>query len=257
MDLAERDARRSRADTEVARLAEQGVVAVATSFVDNSGISRVKTVPLDRLPDLAAWGVGCSTSFDFFRFDDWLVAPATGTGPVGDLRIVPDLDRLVVLAAQPGWAWAPGERFAQDGTPYPLDGRQLLRRLVDDLAGPGVSVWSAIEIEWVLSRGGRRVHARPSTGPPTAWLGSRRPATTAETSSSPSPTRGWSSNSSTRSTPPGSSSCRWPPSRPVHAADTSVLVRSTIRALGMQYGLRTSFSPKVAPTGSATAATCT
>ena len=31
---------------------------VATTFVDNSGVARVKAVPLDRLPHLAAWGVG-------------------------------------------------------------------------------------------------------------------------------------------------------------------------------------------------------
>ena len=102
-------------------LADRGVVAVATTFVDNSGISRVKSVPLDRLPALAAWGVGFSTAFDYFRFDDWVAAPPDGTAPVGDQRIVPDLDRLVVLAAQPGWAWAPGDRYAQAGDPYALD----------------------------------------------------------------------------------------------------------------------------------------
>jgi glutamine synthetase len=36
---------------------------------------------------------------------------------------------------------------------------------------------------------------------------------------------------------------------PVEAADTSVLVRSTIRAVGHQHGYRTSFSPKVEPRG--------
>src|SRR5829696_10545089 len=36
---------------------------------------------------------------------------------------------------------------------------------------------------------------------------------------------------------------------PVDAADTSVLVCSTIRAVGNRHGYRTSFSPKVDPTG--------
>ena len=112
MDLADRDRRMTHAGSIVRDLADRGVVAVATSFVDNSGISRVKSVPLDRLPALAAWGAGFSTAFDYFRFDDWIAAPPDGTAPVGDQRIVPDLERLVVLAAQPGWAWAPGERYA-------------------------------------------------------------------------------------------------------------------------------------------------
>ena len=39
------------------------------------------------------------------------------------------------------------------------------------------------------------------------------------------------------------------PESPVHAADTSVLVRTTIRAVGRQHGLRTSFSAKVDAAG--------
>src|SRR3954463_9034847 len=99
VDLAERNARSKRAESMVAGLAAQGVVAVATTFVDNSGIARVKSVPLARLPQLSAWGVGFSTAFDYFRLDDWVAAPATGEGPVGDQRIIPDLSRVVTLAA--------------------------------------------------------------------------------------------------------------------------------------------------------------
>ena len=153
LDRAERDRRGDHARTLQAELSDAGVVAVATSFVDNAGISRAKSVPLDRLPYLASWGVGFSPSFDFFRSDDWVAAPASGEGPVGDHRIVPDLGRLVVLGAQPGWAWAPGERYEQSGAAYAADGRLLLRRLVDSLAARGLSVRSAYELEWVVSAG--------------------------------------------------------------------------------------------------------
>src|ERR687889_781937 len=83
--------------------------------------------------------------------DRGVAAPPGGSAPVGDQRILPDLERLVVLAAQPGWAWAPGERYAQTGDAYPLDSRLLLGRLVDDLDARGIAVHSAIEIEWVVS----------------------------------------------------------------------------------------------------------
>ena len=46
MDLADRDRRQNRAQSLVPDLADRGVVAVATSFVDTAGISRVKAVPL-------------------------------------------------------------------------------------------------------------------------------------------------------------------------------------------------------------------
>jgi hypothetical protein len=79
-DLADPRRRTSAPAERWSRPADQGVVGVATSFVDNSGISRVKSVPLDRLPQLAAWGVGFSTAFDYFRFDDWVAAPAPARG---------------------------------------------------------------------------------------------------------------------------------------------------------------------------------
>ena len=107
LDITDRESRHSLADSLRPALANQGVVAVATTFVDNAGITRVKTVPLDRLPQLAAWGAGFSPSFDYFRFDDWMAAPPGGWAPVGDLRLMPDLQRVVPLGAQPGWAWAP------------------------------------------------------------------------------------------------------------------------------------------------------
>ena len=139
MDQADRDRRHARATEMAPVLADQGVVGVATSFVDNAGISRVKTVPVALLPDLAAWGAGFSTAFDYFRGDDGVAAPPSGEGPIGDQRIYPDLDRTVVLAAQRGWAWAPGDRYEQDGRPHAHDSRLLLKRLVDAWADEGVT----------------------------------------------------------------------------------------------------------------------
>ena len=52
--VSDRQARSAEAEKLVASLAEQGVLMVATTFVDNAGITRVKTVPLHRLPQLAA-----------------------------------------------------------------------------------------------------------------------------------------------------------------------------------------------------------
>jgi len=248
LDLADRDRRLTRAQALVPELADRGVVAVATSFVDNAGISRVKSVPLDRLPALSAWGVGFSTAFDYFRFDDWVAAPPDGHGPVGDQRIVPDLDRLVVLAAQPGWAWAPGERYAQTGDPYPLDSRLLLTRLVDALATRRINVLSAIEVEWVVS-----------TDPVEYVPGAQGPAygLTRLTNASDYcrdvlaalAEQGVGVEQFHPEYAAGQLELSVAPESPVHAADTSVLVRATIRGVGARHGLRTSFSPKVDAAG--------
>src|SRR3954470_23709847 len=95
-------------------LAQRGVVGVAVSYADNSGIARVKTVPVARLEHAARAGIGMSPVFDVFMFDDAITASPSSTGPVGDLRLFPDLERLAVPAAQTGLARGPPDPPAQD-----------------------------------------------------------------------------------------------------------------------------------------------
>jgi glutamine synthetase len=249
VDVAERQARSAHAERLVRTLVEHDVGMVATTFVDNSGITRVKSVPLKRLPELAAWGAGASTSFDFFRFDDWLAAPSDGTAPIGDLRVIPDLRRLVLLAAQPGWAWAPGDRYRQDGEPHECCSRLLLQRLVNDAAGAGLAIKAAIEIEWVVSAGDGEDFVSATVGPAygmsrlvgvSDYVRDLIDALSAERirvdQFHPEYAEGQLEVSVAAESP-------------VDAADTAVLVRSTIRAVGRRYNYRTSFSPKVEAEG--------
>jgi glutamine synthetase len=249
VDVAERQARSAHAERLVRTLVEHDVGMVATTFVDNAGITRVKSVPLQRLPELAAWGAGVSTSFDFFRFDDWLAAPPDGTAAVGDLRIIPDLRRLVPLAAQPGWAWAPGDRYRQDGEPHDGCSRLLLQRLVNDATGDGLTIKAAIEIEWVVSAGDGDDFISATVGPAygmtrlvgvSDYVRDVIDALSAERIKVDQFHPEYAAGQLEVSVAAES---------PVDAADTAVLVRSTIRAVGRRYNYRTSFSPKVEPEG--------
>jgi glutamine synthetase len=249
VDVAEQQARSAHAERLVRTLVEHDVGMVATTFVDNSGIARVKSVPLQRLPELAAWGAGASTSFDYFRFDDWLAAPPDGTAPVGDLRIIPDLRRLVPLAAQPGWAWAPGDRYRQDGGPHEGCSRLLLQRLVNDAASDGFGIKAAIEIEWVVSAGDGDDFVSAAVGP--AYGMSRLVGVSDYV-------RDLIGALSTERIKveqfhpeyaAGQLEVSVAAESPVDAADTAVLARSTIHAVGRRYNYRTSFSPKVEAEG--------
>jgi glutamine synthetase len=249
VDIGERQARAAQAEQHVRALVERDVGMVATTFVDNAGITRVKSVPLRRLPELAAWGVGASTSFDYFRFDDWLAAPPDGTAPVGDLRVIPDLRRLVPLAAQPGWAWTPGDRYRQDGEPHDRCNRLLLQRLVDQAAGDGLELKAAFEIEWVVSAGDGDDFVSAAIGPGygmsrlvvvSDYVRDLIEALSAERIKVEQFHPEYAAGQLELSVAAES---------PVDAADTSVLVRSTIRAVGRRYNFRTSFSPKVEADG--------
>jgi glutamine synthetase len=249
VDIGERQARGAQAEKHVRALVERDVGMVATTFVDNAGITRVKSVPLRRLPELAAWGVGASTSFDYFRFDDWLAAPPDGTAPVGDLRVIPDLRRLVPLAAQPGWAWTPGDRYRQDGEPHDRCNRLLLQRLVDEAAADGLEIKAAFEIEWVISAGDGDDFDSAAIGPGygmsrlvgvSDYVRDLIEALSAERIKVEQFHPEYAAGQLELSV-----AAEWP----VDAADTSVLVRSTIRAVGRRYNYRTSFSPKVEAEG--------
>src|ERR1700683_3061044 len=73
------------------------IVGVATSYVDLSGASRVKAVPLTGLGRAARSGLGFSPVIDAFTSDGGIDAASPLDTPDGDLRMVPDLDRLAVL----------------------------------------------------------------------------------------------------------------------------------------------------------------
>jgi glutamine synthetase len=249
VDLSERQARGAQAEELVPTLLERDIDMVATTFVDNAGITRVKSVPLQRLPQLAAWGVGASTSFDYFRFDDWLAAPPGGTAPVGDLRILPDLRRVVPLHAQPGWAWTPGDRYRQDGEPHERCNRLLLQRLVDDAAADDLQIKTAFEIEWVVSAGNGEDFRSAAVGPAYGMSRLIGVSDYARDVVGALSAEGITVEQFHPEYAIGQLELSVTAESPVDAADTSVLVRSTIRAVGRRYDYRTSFSPKVEAEG--------
>lgn len=250
LDAAQRAERATAAHSVISHLAGQGVHGVAATWVDNSGMTRVKGVPLARLESAAAWGIGMSPVFDAFLPDDSIVAGRVAGGPIGDLRLHPDIARLTVLAESPGWAWAPVDRYNQDGTVHALDQRSLARRAVTDLDAAGYTAKMAFEIEWALGLAtddGSFVPATDGHGYGFARLMER--SDYLRDLLAALDRQGIAVEQIHPEYGDGQFELSIAPEDPVGAADTSVLVRETIRALSHRHGLRASFSPKVVPVG--------
>ncbi|GAA0213251.1 glutamine synthetase family protein [Actinomadura nitritigenes] len=244
LDGQERARRGARAAEAARRLAGEDIAAVALTWVDVSGITRTKTVPVGRLEHAATWGVGMSPVFDAFLLDDSIVSGRHVGGPVGDLRLHPDLDRLVPLAALPGWAHAPADRYGQDGAVHPLDGRALLRRETARLAAGGWTARTAFEIEWAVS-------ATPEEFTPACHGPAYGMTRVSELAGylrallNALDRTGVSVEQLHPEYAAGQYEVSVAAEDPVGAADTAVLVRETIRAVTLEHGMHASFSPKV------------
>jgi glutamine synthetase len=243
------DEPRRRAEHAADELGRHGVRGAALTFVDTAGITRVKTVPLRRLPAAAVTGVGMSPVFDTFVSDDSITSTDRLGGPDGDLRLVPDLDRLVALAGQPGWAWAPVDRFEQDGSPYAACQRLFAARMVAAAAEQGLELRMAFEIEWALGERGRAEFVPACTGPAYGMTRLVELSDYAAELLDALERQGTEVEQLHPEYAAGQYEVSVGPTGPVAAADRSVLVRQTIRALSYRHGYQPSFAPSVVAGG--------
>jgi glutamine synthetase len=238
-----------RATERASEMAAHGVAGVVLSWVDTAGVNRVKAVPVTGLERAVAWGVGMSPVFDTFLADDSIVATDVLGGPDGDLRLYPDLDGLVTLAGQPGWAWAPVDRITQDGAVHPACTRSLLRHLVSAAEAEGLTFRASIEIEFALALPGGPDFEPACLGPA---YGMTRLVEQGEFGADLLRALAEEAVEVDQFHPEyaaGQYEVSVGALDPVAAADRSVLVRQTIRAVAQRHGLRASFAPSVVAGG--------
>ncbi|GAA4831419.1 type I glutamate--ammonia ligase [Saccharopolyspora rosea] len=237
----------------VARLRTEGVELVEMSFVDNAGTVRVKAVPLERLAAVVRYGVGASPCFETFCFDDVMVRGRHLGGPDGDLRLVPDLSRLVPLAAQPGWAWAPADKFVQEGTRFVACQRAFAARQVDAAARQGLRVQAAFEHEWILCADADDV-VPAFTGPAYGQARLEAVADHGRDLVAALHAQGLAVQQFHPEYASGQVELSVAPRDPVGAADDAVLVRHTARRAAREHGWRASFAPSLDPDGAGSGA---
>ena len=245
MDTRWREEQERRAHALADALSEDGVDGVALSYVDNAGVTRVKTVPVTGLPHAAAWGVGMSPVFDVFCVDDSITSGRLAGGPTGDLRLYPDLDRLVSLAAQPGWAWAPVNRCTQDGDEHPGCQRSFARRAAAEAADDGLDIAMGFEVEWVVGTDVGGQFRAACSGPA---YGMTRMVELSDYCHDVLTALAAESVDVLQLHPEyaaGQFEVSAQPLDPVGAADQVLLVRETVRAVSRRHGLEASFAPAV------------
>jgi glutamine synthetase len=241
----ERAERARRAASAAGRLAAAGVTMVVLCLVDNAGIARAKTIPLGQLERAAGWGVGMSPVFDVFLVNDDSTTSEHIGGPGGDLRLIPDTSQLTALAGQPGWAWAPVDRYTQEGRVYAGCQRSFARRMVGEAARTGLELRASFEVEWAVGTddGGRFVPA--CTGPAYGMTRVIELSAYGREVVEALQRQGLTVEQFHPEYAAGQLEISVAPADPVTAADDNVLVRQTIHAVSARFGFRPSFAPAV------------
>ena len=225
---------------------------VALAIVDTAGVTLTKCIPLHRFEEAVRFGIGLSPVFSVFLVDDQITSSPHIGGPTGDTRLVPDPEGTVPLAASPGWAIAPVDQLDQEGEVYPACARSFARRMLERLAGFGLELRGAYEVEFFL---GLRRPAGPDgeepdpvpahSGPAYSAivLADVEPFATALTHALEEQGTGVMQFHPEYST--GQLELSIPHGTGIAIADTNLVVRHTIRAVARSQGLAASFAPVV------------
>jgi glutamine synthetase len=220
------------------------ISGVATTFVDHSGAARIKAVPLTGLARAARSGLGFSPVLDAFTSTGGIDGASPLASPEGDLRMVPDLDRLAVLPAPDGWAWAPGDRFHQDGTVYAGCQRSFARAQQAACLSQGISALMAFEVEWMVGRDEADFH--PAVGGTGYGLARFLEAADYVRDVTDSlEAAGVGVEQIHPEFGPAQFEVSVAAQDPVSAADTNVLVKLIISAVSARHGMRAAFAPAV------------
>jgi glutamine synthetase len=233
-------ARVDRARQLTDRLIGDGIRAVALTMVDNAGVTRVKTVPLHRFPAAAGFGIGLSP---VFLVNDHITASDEVGGPVGDLRLMPDMDALRPLQAQPGWAWAPTDQYTQEGEVFASCQRSFARRMADRAASAGLALKMGFEVEWFQARRSGQEVEPIHRGPAYSAIVLAEVSDFARDLMEALGDEGievWQFHPEYAT---GQLEISVGPRDPVTAADEDVLLRQTIRGVAGRYGMTASFAP--------------
>jgi glutamine synthetase len=228
---------------------------VALSFVDNAGITRVKAVPAKRLDRAARYGVGVSPCFETFAFDDVMAVGRYLGGPDGDLRLVPDLAGLTELACQPGWAWAPTDKYTQDGARFVACQRHFATRQAAAAQAAGLRLAMAFETEWAVGRADGTEGFTPAIhGPAYGMVRLGQVAEYAADLVAALERQGVAVAQFHPEYALAQLELSVEPSEPVAAADQAVLVRHTIRQMSARHGWRALLAPCIEPGGAGSGA---
>jgi glutamine synthetase len=137
-------------DEVVQRVDEAGLRLVRFLWCGNDGTVRGKASSRHGLEGRLRAGIGLTVAMQAMNSLDRL-QPVDGMGPVGEVRLVPDLETFRVLPYAPASGAALVDQMGLDGEPAPVCQRSFLKRQAARLAERGAVLEASFENEFTLA----------------------------------------------------------------------------------------------------------
>jgi glutamine synthetase len=136
---------------EVAKHADEaGLRLVRFLWCGNDGTVRAKSSARHGLEGRLESGIGLTVALQAMNGLDQL-QPVPGMGPVGEIRLVPDLDTFRVLPYAPNTGAVLTDHVGLDGEPAPVCQRSFLKRMQAKLGERGLVLRASFENEFSLA----------------------------------------------------------------------------------------------------------
>src|SRR5689334_14942121 len=137
-------------DELLATVEDRGIRLVRFLWCGNDGTVRAKASSRHGLGGRLSAGIGLTVAMQAMNSLD-LLQPIDGMGPVGEVRLVPDLDTFRVLPYAPHLGAVLTDHVALDGRPAPVCQRSFLKRMEARLAERGLVLRASFENEFSLA----------------------------------------------------------------------------------------------------------
>ncbi len=230
----------------LARCRAQKTALVRFLYCGNDSVIRGKACHTRFLESYLTSGIGLTVAMQSFNMLDQLV-PEGSFGPVGEIRLMPDLATFAALPYAPSSARLLCDMHTLDGQPWDACPRSFLKRMIERAREAGVYLEATFENEFTLARreGDQYVPLDRSPCFSTTGMDSAAPVMMEVIAALEA--QGVFPEQYYAELGPGQQELPVRYADALRAADNQITVRETARGVAGKHGLVASFAPKPFP----------
>jgi glutamine synthetase len=231
----------------VERADEAGLRLVRFLWCGNDGTIRMKASGRHGLEGRLESGIGLTVAMQAMSGLDQL-QPVEAMGPVGEVRLVPDLETFRVLPYAPSTGAVVTSHIGLDGEPAPVCQRSFLERMEARLAERGMTMRCSFENEFSLATKVDGEYVPLDSGLCFSTISATASQDYADDLAAALDAQGIPLEQYYAELGHGQQEISTPHAPALQAADEQLLVRETIRGVAAIHGLIASLAPKPWPT---------